>query len=127
MCVPFIYASYSIALLQEIDSSEYETLEALVSRVADVTLAVTGQVEYVTVRGGKPNALACAEAAEVEIRRDPTVLRKKAPVVLTDPLQISFGQYYRKPQGSSLILPSRQHASCRCSARIQFRRSLRQY
>lgn len=45
------------------------TLEALVSHVSQIMLRPSHRVLAVTVRGAKPNALACAEAPEVEITR----------------------------------------------------------
>lgn len=55
--------------LQAVDRTSYLTLEALVSMVADTIASSTSGLSLVTVCGGKPNALACAEAAEVKVTR----------------------------------------------------------
>ena len=43
------------------------TLEALVSSVADTISTIATGLDSATVCGGKPDALSCAEAAEVKI------------------------------------------------------------
>ena len=49
--------------------TSFLTLEALVAAVADKVASLTTGLDSVTVCGGKPNALSCAEAAEVKITR----------------------------------------------------------
>jgi len=56
------------AVLQRVDSSSYQTLEALVTFIARTILSDFG-IETVTVSVKKPAAMACAEAAGVRITR----------------------------------------------------------
>ncbi|KAF7790607.1 hypothetical protein EIP86_001563 [Pleurotus ostreatoroseus] len=75
----FPFRGLYLNILEEVNQSSYLTLEALVSHVADLVLKEPGLAESVTVRGGKPNALACAEAAEVEIHRSAPSSAVSAP------------------------------------------------
>jgi hypothetical protein len=52
-----------------VNSTSFLTLEALVSSVADSTISLTSGLESVTICGSKPDALACAEAAEIKVTR----------------------------------------------------------
>ncbi|KZT08155.1 Dihydropteroate synthase [Laetiporus sulphureus 93-53] len=66
----FSFRELTHKLSEHIAASSYFTLEALASSVARTTLNYVADPEAcVTVRAGKPSALALAEAAEVEISR----------------------------------------------------------
>lgn len=67
------------------DKTTFLTLEALVSSVADLIASQTAGLNSLTVCGGKPNALACAEAAEVKTTRSARDLAKVGTSALTAP------------------------------------------
>ncbi|KIP10823.1 hypothetical protein PHLGIDRAFT_84523, partial [Phlebiopsis gigantea 11061_1 CR5-6] len=76
----FPFRDISQELLKAINQTSYLTLEALVSFTADTITSLTNGLDSVTVCGGKPDALAVAEAAEVKITRQLKDFVKKSPI-----------------------------------------------
>ncbi|GJE93377.1 Dihydropteroate synthase [Phanerochaete sordida] len=66
---PFPFRDVALNVINAVNATSFLTLEALVAAVADKVASLTHGLDSVTVCGGKPDALSCAEAAEVKITR----------------------------------------------------------
>ncbi|PSR75668.1 hypothetical protein PHLCEN_2v8959 [Hermanssonia centrifuga] len=103
----FPYRELSLRILKGVNSTSYLTLEALVSFVADIALCNVGNIDFVNVCGGKPDALSCVEAAEVEITRTASNLSKSAEsaisTIRSTPLQTDKSSGLSKPGHTAAI------------------------
>ncbi|EPS41664.1 hypothetical protein H072_4422 [Dactylellina haptotyla CBS 200.50] len=75
----------SDAVVNHVEASSYQTIEALVTGIAKV-LCVDCNIESVNVRAEKPSALALARSSEVEITRHKSYFKSSlTPLVETSP------------------------------------------
>ncbi|KAI0301294.1 Dihydropteroate synthase-like protein [Russula brevipes] len=87
---------------QEVESSEFVSLEALASLVARITLRHANRPnDVVTVRAAKPKALVFADAAEVEIIRTSLDYPDATSVEVSTPESPSYG--LDPPVGTSTL------------------------